>query len=148
MTVIAWDGTMLAADKRAVYQGLIRTVTKIRRIGDLLVGASGDAAPSVEAMDWVARGRKPDDFPERLGHGEEYSYVDMIVIDAGRILKYESTPFPIEIEDAVIAIGSGRDFALAAMHLGKTACEAVEVACLFEVGCGNGVDVLTREGVA
>lgn len=39
-------------------------------------------------------------------------------------------------------MGSGRDFAIAAMHCGKTAREAVEIASLYENGCGNGVDVL------
>ena len=35
-----------------------------------------------------------------------------------------------------------RDFALAAMHLGKSAREAVEVACALDVFCGNGIDTL------
>ena len=48
-----------------------------------------------------------------------------------------------KVEDQFAAWGSGRDFALTAMHLGKSAREAVEIACLFENGCGNGVDVLT-----
>lgn len=30
--------------------------------------------------------------------------------------------------------------------LGKTAAEAVDVACKFDSGCGNGVDTLEFEG--
>lgn len=37
------------------------------------------------------------------------------------------------------AIGSGRDFALAAMHCGKSALEAVEVARHFDTGTGGAV---------
>jgi ATP-dependent protease HslVU (ClpYQ) peptidase subunit len=48
----------------------------------------------------------------------------------------------VHYEDKKTATGSGRDYALAAMHCGKTAREAVEIACLFETGCGNGVDEL------
>ena len=143
MTVIAWDGKTLAADKRFTSQGLVYTVTKIHRLGELLLGASGDAASAAEAIDWIRRGRRHGDFPERLRSKD--CYVDLIVIDNGKILEYENSPFPTEIEDTIMAIGSGRDFALSAMYLGKTAKEAVEIACLFDSGCGNGVDVLTVE---
>ena len=38
MTVIAWDGHTLAADKRSVSGGgIARTVTKIQRHGDCLI---------------------------------------------------------------------------------------------------------------
>jgi hypothetical protein len=48
-------------------------------------------------------------------------------------------------EDAHHAIGSGRDFAAAAMYLGKTAREAVEVAMALTGFCGHGVDTLEFE---
>ncbi len=40
------------------------------------------------------------------------------------------------------ALGSGRDFALAAMYLGKSALEAVEVACEFDGYSGGEIVVL------
>lgn len=46
------------------------------------------------------------------------------------------------------AIGTGRDYARAAMHLGRNAVEAVQVAILFDENCGNGVDTLTFPGEA
>lgn len=146
MTVIAWDGKSLAADKRAVSCGLISTTTKIRRIGSLLVGACGNTALGNEMMAWVERGRNPDDFPQAQRNPDENC--GLLVIDSGRIIKYESSPYPIEFEDSFFAIGSGRDFALAAMHCGKSAAEAVEIASLFECGCGNGVDALMLDDAA
>lgn len=44
MTTIAWDGKMLAADKRMSYGTLTRTVRKVFRIGDALVAGSGSAS--------------------------------------------------------------------------------------------------------
>lgn len=43
MTVIAWDGSALAADKRAVSGGgIARACTKIERHGSSLLGITGD----------------------------------------------------------------------------------------------------------
>jgi hypothetical protein len=140
VTCIAWDGKLLAADKRASCNGLVRTVTKIRRIGSLLVAGAGDFDMVVQAFAWVEAGRKSEDFSPSMRDKE--SAVDILVIDGGRILKYERTPHALEFEDAVFAMGSGRDYAMAAMYLGKGAREAVEVACALDSGCGNGIDVL------
>lgn len=43
------------------------------------------------------------------------------------------------------AIGSGRDFALAAMRLGKSAREAVEIAAEFDIYTGGNIDVVDIE---
>jgi len=140
MTIICWDGKTLAADKRAVCQGLSRTVTKIRRFGNLLVGVSGDTEAMGQAMQWVSNGRKPEDYPAYLK--DKDCKATMMIIDADRVLIYGESPIPTHYEDKKTATGSGRDYALAAMLCGKTAREAVEIACLFETGCGNGIDEL------
>jgi len=49
------------------------------------------------------------------------------------------------VEDAFCAMGGGRDYALAAMFLGKSALEAVQVACALDITCGKGIDVLELE---
>lgn len=139
MTIIAWDGQMLAADKRACSGNVVSTVTKIRRIGEMLVGVSGSADIAGEMFEWIQNGRKPDQFPEIQRNNDE---VTVLVIERGQILCYERSPFPILLEDHYFAIGSGRNYALAAMHCGKNAVEAVEVACHFDPDCGNGVDIL------
>ena len=144
MTCIAFDGRTLAADKRTSYGGLHRTTTKIFRVDDMLVGCAGNSAVGKEVVEWIRRGRKAEDFPRK--QAEDSTSCSVIVIERdGSILNYDVTPFPIRIEDKIFAVGSGRDFALAAMFLGKTASEAVLVASAFDTGCGNGVDELTLE---
>ena len=140
MTVIAWDGKTLAADKRASNSGLARTTTKIFQVGPALVGFCGDADASAEMLAWVCGGCVPGSFPE--GNRDKDGWAQCVFIDASGLRIYERTPYAIQIEDAFWAGGSGRDFAIAAMHLGKSARDAVEIACLYETGCGNGIDTL------
>jgi 20S proteasome alpha/beta subunit len=140
MTVIAWDGKTLAADKRLDNGSLICTTKKIRRIGNLLCGACGDGASMEEMFAWIERGRKPEEYPTKMRDKEDGSAI--ILIEDGVIKKYGLSPYPTIYEDRQHAIGSGRDFAIMAMYLGKTAKEAVELASVFDQNCGNGVDVL------
>lgn len=141
MTVIAWDGETLAADKRACLGGLIRTTTKIFYVNGCLVGYAGDADAGEEMLQWFRDGAIPADFPP--AQRDDDRWAGLLVVHPGKNLcKYERTPYPVKFPPQQFAIGSGRDFALAAMHCGKTAEEAVKVACVFDAGCGNGVDVL------
>jgi len=140
MTTIAWDGKTLAADKRCVNNGLCATVTKLFQVGDLRVAVSGEFDQGLAMVAWLRSGQDPAAFPEK--QKDNTKYCPTAVIDDGKFLIYETTPYPLHIEDTFYAIGSGRDFALAAMYLGKTAVEAVELASKFDAGTGNGVDYL------
>ena len=114
MTCIAWDGKTLAADKMSCSVGYGYTVTKIYRLANGgIVGFSGDGDGAMALLAWLNSPRDAAAYP--LGQS---------------------------IECQRYAMGHGRDFALAAMHLGKSAREAVEVACALDVFCGNGIDTL------
>jgi ATP-dependent protease HslVU (ClpYQ) peptidase subunit len=140
MTVIAFDGKTLAADKRANMGGYIVPVTKIRRINGMLFACAGDFTKGIEMFDWIERGSNPENLP---AFQRTDDWVAMLCItEDGSILKYERGPFPLKVESPFFAMGSGRDFAVAAMYLGLNARQAVEVACQFEANCGNGVDTL------
>lgn len=143
MTIIAWDGKTLAADRRGTSAGLPVSVKKIHRVGDLLVGISGSAGEAQACLDWIVKGRDPEKYPD-CQQGEKRGY--LLVVEEGKAYEYERTPYPIPVLEPFTATGDGRDFALAAMHLGCSAKEAVEVACHFNVFCGNGIDTLTLEG--
>ena len=140
MTIICWDGKTLAADKRASNNGLIRTTTKIFRVNDCLVGFSGDLDQCMEMVNWVRGGCAISDFP--TSQRDKDRWITLGVINQAGLRVYEMTPFPIIYEDAFWATGSGRDYAIAALHLGKTAREAVEISSIFDTGCGNGIDSL------
>ncbi len=141
MTVIAWDGKTLAADKRACVGSMVNTVTKIRRIGVLLVGGAGDMSYVLAMFDWIRAGRARDDFPADQRSAENWQPIIVVEADGTAVI-YERTPFPIRYEQKFAAIGSGREFARAALYMGATAAEAVSVACALDNGCGNGIDTL------
>lgn len=141
MTVIVWDGVTLAADKRATIAGYPATATKIHRVPGGLVGFSGSATHAAELLHWFRNGRVIDEFPKR---DEERGAGTTFITEDRQILLYTyDSAFPEQIEESFFARGAGRDYALAAMHLGHDARKAVEVACALDTSCGNGVDTLS-----
>lgn len=56
MTVIAWDGKTLAADRRACLGNLYRTIHKLHRLSDCLCASAGGVGRSAR-VDRVVRGR-------------------------------------------------------------------------------------------
>jgi len=142
VTVIAWDGRTLAADKRATSGGgIVRTVTKIERHEDALLAITGEFDVAAEMRQWWKSGADAEKFPPKARE----DVATLIVIRQGRIETYCGGPYSMRIEDYRCAFGSGRDFAEAAMHCGKSAAEAVAVACVFQSDCGNGIDALGFE---
>lgn len=140
MTVIAWDGTTLAADKRMCIGSHHMTTTKIFRRPECLIAFSGAAKNIGALLVWVDGGKVVAEFPKIKD--DEQTIMALIYRD-GRIENFDSGPFAIMIEDHQHAMGSGRDYARAAMYLGETAREACIVACQFDEACGNGIDVLS-----
>jgi ATP-dependent protease HslVU (ClpYQ) peptidase subunit len=140
LTIIAWDGTTLAADKRGTNYGYPTTTTKIHRVPGGLVGFSGCGAHAAELLEWFKAGRPADKYPKTT---EDRSAGSMFITEDCSILQYTyDNEHPETIEDKFYARGSGRDYALAAMHLGHDARRAVEVACALDTSCGNGIDTL------
>jgi len=142
VTVIAWDGRTLAADKRATGGGGIAlTVTKIQRHADCLIAITGCWDTGAEMREWFKAGADPVKFPAKARD----NHSTLIVIDASGIRTWAIGPYPMTIEAQRCSWGSGRDYAEAAMFLGHDAVKAVEVACHFQTDCGNGIDTLTLE---
>ena len=139
MTTIAWDGTTLAADKRCTIGGVQHTISKIRRgkTGNL-VGYAGNCTLGERVLSALCEGAE---WPDAQADKHDFCAVMEITPD-GQCLKHERFGSFI-VEDECFAIGSGADFALMAMHLGKSASEAVELASRFDTASGNGVDTLT-----
>ncbi|HEX3156721.1 MAG TPA: hypothetical protein VHV32_18980 [Candidatus Angelobacter sp.] len=145
MSIVVWDGRTLAADKRATNGSMVFTTTKIRLLernsGDVLLGWTGEQDSGEMVAKWYADGAEPREWPDCQKDKDLWSR--LIVVNKAGVWFYERQPLPVRVEDAYAAWGSGRDFALAALRLGKSAVEAVEIACHFDSGCGNGIDALT-----
>ena len=142
MTVVAWDGKTLAADRLSNGGGTCYTMTKVARLRGHLVGGAGCAADVRSYMRWFDEGAHPADFPAVARAG---NITLLVITPAGKVLSFESGPEPLEMEGDYYAIGSGGDFALAAMHLGHDAVTAVKTANFLSTTCGRGWDTLTLE---
>lgn len=138
MTTIAYDSVELAADCMVVYSGCLPGKTdKIWNISkDIVLACAGDVINEWRAIQFFKK--------------RDWVSLDPIVFEGGfaGILLYRGTPYvltgstvPVEIKERCFAVGSGADFARAAMELGKTAKEAVQFASKFDVNTSHEVHV-------
>lgn len=142
MTTIAWDGRTLAGDRQGNSGGLGYSVTKVRRTADnRLIAFCGDIGVGVLMLDWLEHG---GDRP----HAQQTDrWVTALEITPDGSCWCHGRDARWKIEQPFFAVGSGRDFALAAMALGKSAPEAVELAARFDTGTGKGLDVFELRSV-
>lgn len=143
MTVVVYSkqwGVMAGDRMSCEGNSKIGTSKKIHKIRGHLVGFSGRADTAALLRYWFEEGAKPEEWPDPYDDDVDASM--LVVTPDGTVLFYERFPVPIVMENEFFAIGSGRDFAIAAMHLGCDPKRSVEVACELDAYCGNGVDVL------
>lgn len=152
MTVIVWDGKTLAADRQATENGVLHTITKIRKITKgknkgWLIGNAGVAASGALLMDWFEAGADPKNFPYEYQKTDGLHAALVAISPEGKIHKFEHLPIPIVFEDGFYAMGSGKDMAIGALAMGADAVGAVEVVCTYESECGVGIDAIKlKEG--
>lgn len=135
MTVIAFDGETLAADRRHTTSGdiLLEPREKLRKSSLGAVAACGLVSSrdaDIALLEAVASGVRDN---------LEYDGSAMVMLTSGQC-------FIVQGKSALwiqkpAALGSGYEVALGAMAAGKTAEEAVHIACQLVVSCGDGVDV-------
>lgn len=147
MTTVAYANGVIAADKMASEgNSRVGTTTKIFKRKGYLIGFSGRADTSALLLRWFEDGAKEEEWPDP--YAEDCDASMLVITPDGRVLTYERFPIPIRMENQFHAIGSGRDFALAAMHLGHGPEDAVKVACDLDTYSGNGIDVLCLDAKA
>lgn len=138
MSIIAYDGKFIAADKLMSNGDGKSTTQKLFKINNkLFYGFTGAVDSGLLMASWYKNGAKPKEFPE-IQKTDNWSR--LIVFKNSDIFYYEQTPFAIPCIDKFMAWGSGRDYAIGAMAMGATAVEAVKVAIEHCSSCGIGVD--------
>lgn len=141
MTVIAWDGKTLAADKQLTIGEVKGKITKISRgKGGELLGAAGVSAICVDLVKWYNDGCVARNFPKM--YDDQLAYLLVITPWSGIYLYYASEDYVHLSDNDIFAIGSGADYAIGAMRAGADAVRAVEIASEFSTSCGGGVDTL------
>lgn len=138
MSVIAYDRKYLAADRQVTNTDLASQLKKIFKLSSTcFVAFCGDIGPGLMMVEWYRNGAKREEFPENQKTND---WARLIVVENGELFIYEQYPVKIPIPDKYIAYGSGRDYAMGAMHHGASAIEAVDAAIAHCTTCGFGVD--------
>ena len=144
MTVIAWDGRTLAADRLGVNGDTLHTVKKLwplEKGGAIAV--SGSLPQGLELKRWVEEGMEKEKFPSKK-KDEEWALL-IVVLPGKAAVCFENLPEPIEVLDSFGAWGCGREAALGALEMGADAIKAVKVASKWVDGCGRGCDYVVIE---
>lgn len=139
MTTVAWDGKMLAADRRVSYGTMSdANTTKIVKSKKGLCGAAGNTAMCAAFKRWFLAGEKGES-PALARDGE--SATACIVRPDGVRIMYDSYGW-YEVDPGPFALGSGWEIAMGALRKGASAQEAVAIAASIDGATGNEIDVL------
>jgi len=148
MTTIAFDGKMMACDSCWTYGGTVDTLsTKITRLSSgALLGCAGqnDSRAVIALLDKV---KTPNQIPSYEAiMAIRGDILGLLVLPRGRIYKISTTitspenwdegmdDFGMwEVGGTFSAVGSGGDVAMIAMECGKSARDAVRIACKYDL---------------
>lgn len=136
MTTIAWDGRTLASDSMTTGTFVMHNHVKILNVNGDLIGFAGGVQCGEAFFNWYKSGcptEKPDLEDDFEG----------VVIRKGKCYFLAKTLVMVEVKTKKYALGAGAQFAMAALHCGKTAVEAVKVAIRLNHESGGKVVSLT-----
>ena len=140
MTVIAWDGKSIAADRRSERGEITGTVLKLFSGRDgYTLATCGTLTKGLILMEWFNKGADREKWPEFQSTND---CNNVIVARKGELLIYCQDSIPLTVLDKFSAWGSGGEFAIGAMEMGATAEEAVLATNKHCASCGHGVDVI------
>ncbi len=139
MSVIAWDGKTVAADRQANQdntRSLIKKLSVVRRTGDIL-GTVGGVDYGLKLEKWYRAGARHALFPKPKLKDDDATLI--VFTRSGRVFEFTNSPDSVPITDKFQAWGDGSDLAIGAMAMGATAREAVKITCRYKITCGMGV---------
>lgn len=135
-TVAARFSTLeIAADSCVSGDDSHYLIEKLRRGKDSIYGGCGDFEKLLKFYQTI----------ESSGDLDSDTDVTILELRHNGIWIYESCIIPARIKNDFWAVGTGANYAIAAMHLGKTPREAVEIAAMFDPGTSAPIDYLKLE---
>lgn len=149
MTTIAWDGNTLAVDRQCSWGC---TKTPQTKIGQFIEGpykncifaSCGEAEYVPELIHWFETlNADPNLYPATQKDSDKTQACFMVIGPNKEIWEFGQSAFPLLVEAPYFALGSGMDFAMAAMYCGKNATEAIECASFFDKNSGLGWNAVT-----
>jgi hypothetical protein len=127
--------------RRHVCSKLYRKrITEGRKSFDVIIATAGETSPGLLFVDWYGSGAEPPQMVRELGG----DFTCLILTPHGL---YEADQYcrPDAVLEAFYAVGSGAKAALAAMHCGKSAVDAVRIAARIDPYTGGRVVSMSLE---
>lgn len=143
MSVIAWDGTTLAADNQATLHGRSILIEKLVQLEEgVLAAYTGDHEEGQMLVAWYEAGAIKENWPDFQRPDD---FTTLIIVENQMVYQYQAHPHRVRIEAGCFAWGEGAPYALGAMRAGADAALAVEIANHYSIFCGLGVTKYTAE---
>ena len=144
MSVIVTDRKSIASDSSAIVGGLVyacgpkfRRVVKGKRRA--AIAGAGMLADCIVMFDLFEEQFPVDGGRIKLSGDYEFDdeFSGFMVNDKGRLFSLDDHGLFLPNEHPFFAIGSGRSYAMAALALGHSLTQAIEVAVELDAGCNG-----------
>lgn len=145
MTTIAYRDGVLASDSLGNRNGLRRKVKKVYRVGDHIMGGCGNYQDCIAFVNWWPQRNERELSFRQYSGDKDAPDLYMIVVGPGGAQAWGEHLQPTDILDDFYAVGSGASAAMAAMHMGASAEEAVRIASLVDIGTGGDIETVTLD---
>lgn len=143
MTVIAWDGKIIASDRLAEMGGLCHEVSKLRRVEDgLILGWTGSTGHGLAIANWYTSGADQEKWPafQKTDDWARLIVFQLLHDKSVKVVSFERTPEPQLVMAAPFAWGCGAELAMGALAMGADAIMAVQIASKYHPYCGMGFE--------
>lgn len=133
MTTIAYRNGIIAADSQITYDKSVKGTSgpKIVQLNKNTVIACAGGVVEIQKMQIFFTQKN---WEQKLDEAPKFkNYIEALLVYKGKVYICLGTCYPELLYDAFYALGSGYKFALAGMHLGLSAEEAVKFASTLDI---------------
>ncbi len=121
--------TIQPTKRKVLVGGAIKTIPDGKPY-DVIIGLAGESAPGLVLLDWYGSG---DPEPESINGAESTADFTALILTHEGLFEADGYCRPEQILDECYAVGTGAHAAMGAMRAGKSAEEAVEIACTIDI---------------
>lgn len=141
MTVIAWDGDILAADRMWSTYNMSYGQSKLHKINNEFIFQAGNKSCGYEFLEWYKNGADPNKWSD-----ERFKDSSSILIILKRDGLYMLIGNPVLVPfktNNFFAWGYGSEFACGVLACGKSAIDAVKLTSKHVDHCGYGYNAVS-----
>lgn len=144
-TIIATKNKLVSDSKVTLGKGYFYSADKIIKVKGMLIGAAGLAGDCSRFLEWAKDDFKAKSKPKFEAIDPDDKFDGLIVMNNSIHYFCQEYPQPEKINAEFYGVGSGSKAARAAMIMGATPEQAVEIACQVDDFSGLPLQILTLE---